>query len=189
MMKKGIKTIPILIVLFFYSCTTNQNTCIPNKESLPSVYQFICYEKDLPGWEQSFAERGFAIVEGETFFDIINGGAQLYIEHNYKKALRQEFNDTTGKNLVLIVAEFENEVDAKKMFIDTKDEGVEYEKLSNYSLEQVRGYLFADGILVTAIYKNIYFVIQLSGYRDKDISIGEGIKIVELLFKKGEKGL
>ncbi|MCX7725253.1 MAG: hypothetical protein N2053_00240 [Chitinispirillaceae bacterium] len=178
-MKEMIRVITLLcMVIFSYSCT--------KEEELPQIYQFIIYEKDLPGWEQSFAERGFAIVEGETFFDIINGGAQVYIEHNYKKALRQEIIDTTGKTLILIAAEFENEAEAEKMFIDTKEEGVEYVKLASYELTQARGYLFADGITITAIYKNIYFVVQLAGYTDSSASIAQGVKILELLFRKGE---
>ena len=63
-------------------------------------------------------------AEGKELFELINGGAVIFFQHNFKRALFQEYALEGGKAINLEIYEMASEKDAKGIYREKKgDEG------------------------------------------------------------------
>lgn len=77
-------------------------------------------DQDLKGWQ---SEGPPSVYTGEELFDYINGGAELYLEFNFKQVGVQEYRNDAGSSLVVEVYEMDSPKNAYGLYsFDTRGE-------------------------------------------------------------------
>ena len=93
------------LLLFFYLANTGCGHSSPQEES---VLSYLPDESELGGWE---AVGDPQTAEGEDLFLLINGGAEIYYEYGFKRAVIHSYAKG-GKSVNLEVYEMEDAASA-----------------------------------------------------------------------------
>ncbi|MBN1306970.1 MAG: hypothetical protein JXA18_03570 [Chitinispirillaceae bacterium] len=164
--------------------------CLPVGEGdetpLLTVEQFRIADNERAGWVQSPYENSFCIVDNDSlFYTVINGGAQVYIEHGYRKALRQEMEGPEDQKMVFMVTDFGSAEKAASFFRlksttpDTADL-----KIPGYDSTTALGYANPGGITVFIWHENLYIDLALAGFYGEEPMPEIARSFIDLLFKK-----
>lgn len=96
----------LLIVFLFCSSITSFNNINIRVTDLSS-----CIPKDdeIPGWLKEDVHR---IYKGESLYEYINGGAEIYHEYGFKQVITQDYTNKAGESLSLEIFEMEDDAAA-----------------------------------------------------------------------------
>jgi len=84
-------------------------------------------------------------AEGEDLFKLINGGAVLFFQHQFKRALFQEFEMADGKLLNLEIYQMGSSADARAIFQKKKGDQTPSSDIGELTVIHDYYLLFAQG--------------------------------------------
>jgi hypothetical protein len=96
----------MLIRLRFFLSVTSFNNINGSETDLSSC---IPQDDEISGW---FKEDVHRIYKGESLYEYIDGGAEIYHEYGFKQVITQDFSSKAGESLSLEIFEMEDDAAA-----------------------------------------------------------------------------
>lgn len=129
-------------VLFQLSFSSQQ-------KSADSILRFLPVENEMPAWKP-LAEP--ETVEGDDLFLLINGGAEIYHEYGFKRAVIQSYENRDGLSLNIEIYEMEDSCSAYGVFsFKTSSHGEKLNVGSDAHLEDYYLNFWKNNYVVTLI--------------------------------------
>ncbi|MFH1940781.1 MAG: DUF6599 family protein [bacterium] len=79
--------------------------CAGQSETQSALSKLLPSENELAGWKPLFEPQ---TAEGEDLYLLINGGAEIYHEYGFKRAIIQSYENPNGKSINLEIYEMES---------------------------------------------------------------------------------
>lgn len=96
----------IRIIPFFVFIITHCSNKPPDQDEFSS---YLPDQSELKGWRPLYEPQ---MVEGEDLYLLINGGAEIYYEYGFKRAITQSYGDRDGRSINLEIYEMNSPVSA-----------------------------------------------------------------------------
>lgn len=95
------RIIPFFIFIIFH--------CSNKPPDQGEVSSYLPDRSELEGWRPLYEPQ---MVEGEDLYLLINGGAEIYYEYGFKRAITQSYEDRDGRSINLEIYEMNSPVSA-----------------------------------------------------------------------------
>jgi len=126
----------------------------------PSRFQIT--DKKIRGWVAD--ENGYKEFGPEELFDIINGGAEIYVNQGLQKGIYQRLIKGNKYQCEIFVEDYGSSKNAKNVFVTTTETASDPPKLNAGNSDRIKIKEFIGGILIYLHRKNYYFEISVSGF-------------------------
>lgn len=160
----------ILRVSRGYSADKNEN----------SLSRFQITGQNMKGWAVEEVIKEFG---PEELYDIINGGADVYVNKGLLKGMHQTVVKEGGHQCEIFVEDYGSPEKTKDIFAVTTETASDSLKLSTGDHQRIRIKEFLGGILVYMHHDNFYFEISLSGYTAAEKAVGDAECFVDFFEK------
>ena len=90
-------------LLFFLAALLMQCSGQPKPQS--ALSKLLPSENELTGWKPLFEPQ---TAEGEDLYELIDGGAEIYHEYGFKRAVIQSYENPNGKSINLEIYEMDS---------------------------------------------------------------------------------
>ena len=127
----------------------------------------------ITGW--TLTGDGYSEFDPDQLYDIINGGADLYIDKGLKRGGYQKLLRDDSLQCEIFVEDFGSPENAEIIFTATTETATGSLKIGSGNDERMRVKEFIGGILVYMHFENYYFEISVSGF-DTTEEAGVGVK-------------
>jgi hypothetical protein len=94
-----------IILLFCLSSTSFNNIDVKSTD----LSSCIPHDDEIPGW---FKEDVHRIYKGESLYEYINGGAEIYHEYGFKQVITQDYSSKASESLSLEIFEMDDDTAA-----------------------------------------------------------------------------
>ena len=116
----------------------------------------------IKGWTP--AEDEYKEFGPDDLYDLINGGADIYIDKGLQKGSYQKLLQDDSYQCEILVEDFGSSENARNIFAATTETAVSSLKFGPGSNEHLRIKEFIGGLLVYMYHDNYYFEISASGF-------------------------
>ena len=141
---------------------------------------------DVAGWTQDTSERGLSLGVGDALYQIIDGGAGLYLDRGCLVSMYQNLwgpNGPDSQIVTVIAMDFGTESQADSMFRHEAETSTV--PIPDYETSVAIAYPgIAGNITAYAHFKAMYFELVLSGYVDQNASCLMASQLIKLLEAK-----
>jgi hypothetical protein len=97
-----LKFLSLAFIFIFCLFSTSFNNIDAEATDLSS---FIPHDDEIAGW---FKEDVHRIYKGESLYEYINGGAEIYHEYGFEQVITQDYSNKAGESLSLEIFEMED---------------------------------------------------------------------------------
>lgn len=143
--------------------------------AMPTLSMFRAADQ-LPGWkEESGTYKEF---DPAGLYDIIDGGADFYIDFGLKNGIYQRLKGTGDRQCDMFVEDFGTAENAQKIFNAKKKDIAEPEEIDGFNDSMVVAEVVIGGVNALVRKGNFYFEVLLTGFDDKKRVLEEAGSIV-----------
>lgn len=149
----------ITLFLFSFAMVSMSYSADKNETSLS---RFQITENKIKGW--TVDTDGFRKFGSEELYDIINGGAEIYINEGLQKGIHQRLINNDDYQCEIFVEDYGSSENASNIFITTTETNSYSPKFYNGDIAHIRMKEFIGGILLYLQHENYYLEISISGF-------------------------
>jgi len=156
-----------IIFLFCLSVASFNN----NDIKVTDISSCIPHNNEMPGW---FEEDVHRIYKGESLYEYINGGAEIYHEYGFKQVITQDYSNKAGESLSLEIFEMEDDTAAYGTY--TFKTGTTGKRIS-----------FGNQAVIESYYINVWqahYVVTISAFSQSEEMQQALITFAEFVCKK-----
>lgn len=176
-----------LYLVVLICCAVTNGDTLSAKTSDKILYipldTLSCYFR-LPeekGWRE--LSNGFHPFDTTRLYDLIDGGAVLYIQHGLLHGIYHRMQQEDGRRYDALVMEFVTPEKASAMYREQKKLTGSDLQVGTFDTTEVCASDVLSGICIYGYFASVYFELTLTGYKDLSMAKKEAVRFVGI-FKK-----
>lgn len=178
--KNGIICIGTIVYLLgcIYSPAAKENTggAKENKKKQIAVSLFRITNQ-VSGWKE--IEDTYKLFNPAGLYEIIDGGADFYIEFELKKGIYQRLKASKQEQCDIFVEDFGSKENAKKIFNAKKEQISEPLPIDQFKSNDIIAEGFIGAVSIYMYIDKFYFELSFSGFDSKEDALKKASPIIK----------
>ncbi len=148
----------LIITIFIYLLLTIG--C--SQSDRPNLVKWLKKSSAVGSWQRISLKQ----YQGEELYDIINGGATLYLDHGLSKGIQAVYNTKDKKECEIFIHEFAHQDSVKKLFDNQEENLGNLVTIDGYDPQFIKAFPAIGATLIFGRNRQYYFELTVSGFQD-----------------------